>query len=211
MSIGDGIFWSTLLVLAFISILLISKNHKWMLIFKSLLAIMLIATIGAGVYFGYLYYQNMPKPIYELNNVRLGMSKIDVTLEKGEPDNIIDNRDEKNKNLDSGGFPLIYIYRNQHYKNKETVIYFTYNNEVLSVDTICDYKNAKILGISKYTKEKTLYRKLGEPSNTSINKEGTEKTVSFDKYNFAAIISKGEVNYLCVLDGKLGYSEEYTD
>ena len=105
MTIGEGIFWSTLIVIVFFSIVLLSKYKRWRTFIKVLTILAALgAAIGAGVWF-HNKYVNRPQIMSSLNGIRLGMSEVNVTLQAGKPDDISE--------LDPtpGGFRKVMIYR----------------------------------------------------------------------------------------------------
>ncbi len=87
MTIGDGIFWSTVLILLSAAIYQISIRKKWKLVGKMVALLLLFGVVGGAAIWGWYSYNNRPSPVAELNGIRLGMSPVEVKLVKGPPSN----------------------------------------------------------------------------------------------------------------------------
>lgn len=84
MSVGDGIFFSTLVVVAFASIYILSKHKKWKYV---LIGIGVLGAFGAviGIVTWYLDNPNSHRPtsIPSIGSIALDMKRVDVTLALG--------------------------------------------------------------------------------------------------------------------------------
>lgn len=203
MTIGEGIFWSTIVIVMFVSIVLLSKYGKWKTFFKCFSVLLgLGGAISLGVW-GFLQYENRPQKMDSLNGIHLGMSEVDVTLAKGEPD------DQSEFDPTPDGFRKFLLYGN--FKESYTYAILRGSKESMIVTDVCDKGGyGRVLGFSKYSSEKSLIEKLGEPSNISINDKGTEKILSFEQWNAAFEIAKGSVIKVCVTSRpQMRYSTEF--
>lgn len=203
MTVGEGIFWSTVLVLAFASVVLLTKHKRWRTFWKVVVvSLVLGAFVGVGVWL-YLRHQDRPQVMDSLNGITLGMSEVEVTLAKGKPDQIseLDTTED--------GFRKFLLYKGS--QDDFTYAIVRGPERAMSVTDICDKGGyGKVLGFGDYTSEKRLVEKLGAPASTSINKEGTEKLLTYPQWNAAFEIAKGSVIKVCVTSREeMRYSEEY--
>lgn len=203
MTVGEGIFWSTILVVSFIYIALITKHNRWLGFFKVVAVIILLgALIGVGAWL-YSRYQDRPQIVTSLNSISLGMSEVDVTLAKGEPDQISD--------LDAtpDGFRKFLIYNK--IGDSYTYAILRGSKESMIVTEICDKGGyGEVLGFGVQTPINRIIEKLGEPASVSINKNGTEKLISYPRWNSAFELAQGSVMKVCVTSQpEIRYSEEY--
>lgn len=203
MTIGEGIFWSTVLVIVFTSIILITKYNRWKAFSKGLgIVLALTGLVSAGTWF-YFEYQSRPQVATSLSGITLGMSELDVTLAKGAPDEVSE--------LDpiSDGFRKYLLYKGSY--DSYTYAILRGSKDKLFVTDICDNGGyGKVLGFGEYSSESDIISKLGTPSNVSVNQQGTEKLLSFPQWNAAFEIEKSHAKKVCVTSRpQMNYSVEY--
>ena len=202
MSTGEGIVLSTILVLLFLAIFFtlrwISNRHLWL--FVACLLGGCSVLVGVGMW-GWHMYQERPEnqgKMYELEKIRLGMSPLEVKLQRGEP---IELPRE--------------LGQSRRWQYGETEITFSRNNETtMEVWLICasnTYTEALTLGT--YDSEERLLAKLGPWPHESINASGLSRLVSYPHWNVGYELTKGSITAVCVYDAEgktfLTYSEEY--
>jgi len=173
----------------------IHRKKKWKLLLKIAGVLVLIGIIIAASVFAYFWYINRPHEANKLGKISLGMSPVDVTLQLGKPSaELVD---------DDGGKRFVY----SGYSAIDYLIKF----ENDSVAFVCTYQYLnEVFGLGVYDSEEKVLKKLGSPSNTSINKEGLTKFISYDKYKVSFGIERGEVDSVCVTkSGKVSFAEEY--
>jgi len=205
MTIGEGILWSTIVLVVFASIVLLTKKKGWGAFFKVLAIVVALGlVVGAGVWV-YSKYENRPLVMSSLEGISLGMSEVDVTLIKGEP--------RKISKLDPApeGFRKFMLF--DHGSDSYTYAILRGPEGSMVVTDICDKGGyGRVLGFSQYSSEKDILEKLGQPSNVSINEKGTEKILSYPKWNAAFELSKGSVIKVCVSNRpQVRYSVEYRE
>src|SRR5437764_10827560 len=106
MTLGAGVVWATLLVLIALAIWRTTVNQKWNLVGKAVLSIVVVAAIIGAGFWGWNKYQNRPQLVTELAGVKLGMTRVEVTLALGEPKTKSDpGRDTEGKES------FAYVYR----------------------------------------------------------------------------------------------------
>lgn len=203
MTVGDGIFWSTILLVAFASIVLITKSKRWKTFFKVLaILVALGVVVGVGIW-GYFKYENRPQVMSSLNGIRLGMSEVDVTLQKGEPDHVseIDAAPDGSRKL------LLFKGSSDSY----TYAILRGKKDSMVVTDICDKGGyGRVLGFGEYSSENAVLEKLGKPSNLSINENGTGKLLSYPQWNAAFEVERGNIVKACVTNRpQMRYSTEY--
>lgn len=203
MTVGDGIFWSTILLVAFASIVLITRNKRWKTFLKVLaILVALGVVVGVGIW-GYSKYENRPQVMSSLNGIHLGMSEVDVTLQKGEPDKISEIDPTSN------GFRKYLLFEGS--SDSYTYAILRGKKDSMVVTDICDKGGyGRVLGFGEYSTENAVLEKLGKPSNVSINEKGTEKLLSYPQWNAAFEIEKGNIVQVCVTNRpQMRYSTEY--
>lgn len=202
MTVGDGIFWSTIVVVVFISIVLLSKYGKWKAFGKGLGIVVLLSALASGGYWGWLQHVNRPQVTTSLNGISLGMTEVEVTLAKGIPTEPAEAKlVEDDKSI------------------KKTLSYDDCfvrlrgpTEEDLVVTTVCDTKEwstTKVAGIDTRTSENEVVRKLGQSPNTSVNEEGTIKILNYPKWKAAYFMQKGSVIQICITEESIGYRVEH--
>ena len=207
MSIGEGILWSTIIIIVFVSIILITKNRRWMTFLKVFMALVIVgAVIGLAIWL-YQKYEARPQVVTELSGISLGMREVDVTLIKGKPDKTIDAR---NRGEDDSRKILLY----KLYGGDRIVVVLDGPEDQRVVNVICvrgGYEG--VLGFNSYSYEKEIVETLGEPKTVSIDSAGTDKMISYPRWNAAFEITKGKVLEVCITDKDNGlvYTQEYSN
>lgn len=88
MTLGTGIFASTILVLLAVALWQVTKHRRWRLVGTVLgVLVGLTALIALGVW-GWTEYANRPTPQRSLAGIALGMVPVEVKLRKGEPQSV---------------------------------------------------------------------------------------------------------------------------
>ena len=203
MTIGEGILWSTLILVAFASILLLTKHKRWRAFFKGFGIFVVVCALIAIAIWAYYKYEERPQLMTSLNGINLGMKEVDITLTKGKPDEVSKIEPA------TDGFKKWLVYKS--YDDSYTYVILRGPKDSMVATNICDSGGyGRVLGFGKYSSEKDIVKKLGEPSNISINEEGTEKILSYPKWNAAFEFEKGNVKTVCVTDRpNVRYSTEY--
>lgn len=203
MTIGEGIFWSTVILVTFASIVLLTRYKRWRAFFKVLAILAWIGmTLGISVWL-YFKYDNRPQIMSTLNDISLGMSEVDVTLQKGEPDKV----SELGPSTD--GYRKFLLYKGV--SDSYTYVTLKGQKDSMVVTDICDEGGyGRVLGFGQYSSEEDIIEKLGKPSSASINEKGTEKILSYPEWNAAFELAQGTVTSVCVTNGPaMRYSAEY--
>lgn len=191
MTVGDGIFWSTVLLVVFASIVLITKSKRWKTFFKVFAIFIALGVVVATSIWGYSKYKTRPQVMKSLNGIHLGMSEVDVTLQKGEPDQVseIDPTPE--------GFRKYLVYKGV--SDSYTYANLRGKRDSMLVTDICDQGGyGRVLGFDRYSSENAVLEKLGEPSHVSINDKGIEKLISYPRWNAAFKIERGHIVAVCI-------------
>lgn len=207
MTVGDGILWSTVLILFAAAIYHISIRKKWKVVGKTIGVFFVIGAMGTAAIWGYFTYKNRPTPATELNGVRLGMSPLEVKLAKGAPTTEQNAKDEKQDEK----FTLSWQFRSDLGDESTVVIFYGVTADTMKVSIVCARGGySTLLGLGRYSNEKDVIKKLGQPSAESISKDGLSKIISFKSFKVAYELTKGQITELCVTEsGGVNYVEEY--
>ena len=204
MTVGDGVFSSTILLLLGLAVYQISTRGKWRTVGKLMAALVLAgALVGTGLW-RWSVYANRPRAATELNGIRLGMTLIDVSLAKGKADSEqVDTSDPNNIGL-TWGFGATN-------EERTLVIFVGPTKESVHVKIVCQNGSyASLLGLGMYSTESAVIDRLGSPTRTSIKADGLGKVLSFKGYNAAYELTKGQVAEVCITStGEVTYSLEY--
>lgn len=212
MSLGSGIFWSTVLILSFLTVYLITRHRKWKIVGIGFLAIAGLGALGAGGMWLYQQYFDRPSAISSLLSVSLGDRPVDVKLTLGQP---VDESDPS-VSEESGNYTARWVYK---YADEGRMVFIDFAGEKadeLGVRRVCDLQEykSKVLGFGTNDSEQAILDKLGSPPHTSINKDASEKMISYPKWNVAFRIVRGRLHGNCLIDGSdenavLTYRDEY--
>jgi hypothetical protein len=201
MTLGTGIFASTVLVLIALAVWRISVAQKWRTVGKVFGSLIVVGVLVVGAIYGYGVYSGGPKPLDGIDGLKLGMSQLDVQLLRGVPA----DKDEVSKN---GETMTGWLYKNNA---GEPDYVARFDKTGLSI--ICSISKYSIeLGISYGDSEDVVIKKLGAPSNISIDKDGLRRLLSFSKYRAGFDFEKGKVVEMCATSsGTVRFTEEYSE
>jgi hypothetical protein len=206
MSLGSGIFASTLLLVLVFAVWQATKHQKWRSIGKAVALLAAISVLlGLGSW-GWYLYANRPQVQNELEGIALGATQLDVQLKKGKP-----SRELKPKD-DAEGVRWIF-FDNDDREDEFTFVLFSENasTRALGVSIVCRQASyLDLLGFSRYTDEASIIAKLGNPTHISIRADGLAKTISFEQWKVAFEFEREKMKSICISDsGKVRYSEEH--
>jgi hypothetical protein len=205
MTLGDGIFWSTVLLLLAATFYLATVRKKWKTVGKVAGVLVLTITAIAGSVWGWSRYQNRPYTVETFAGVRLGMRPLEVKLTKGAPTD--EGTLEKD---DDGKFRMEWVFGDS--TNEQLAVLFYGSDEAdLKVSVVCESGGYDtLLGIGRFHKEEDVRQKLGAPTSESIAADGLAKLMSFKKWKVAFEVSKGSVADRCITEsGGVSYIDEY--
>lgn len=205
MTLGTSLLLVTLLLFSILGIRYITKEKKWRLVVKIVGCLVLLGIVISLVIWAWNSYKERPQPVDTLGSLSLGMSPLEVSLAVGKPDN-----ESVLKEIDGS---RRYLYNN-YSGDLEYFVRFSSADEDSSekVEVICtrDYMH-DVFGLSKYSSEEEVKKKLGEPTNQSIRQDGLAKMISYEKWKVAFEVEKKNVVTVCISSsGKVGYLEEYS-
>ena len=124
------------------------------------------------------------------------MSTVEVTLELGKPTEELVDEEGQNR----------YIYN--RFGDMQYIIIFDQNDQAALICTEEYYH--EVFGLGVYDDEEKIVKKLGQPTNVSINEAGTSKFISYSQYKVAFDITKGDVKTTCVTEsGEVTFANEY--
>tara|TARA_R110000772_G_scaffold223546_1_gene334084 strand:- start:4627 stop:5265 length:639 start_codon:yes stop_codon:yes gene_type:complete len=209
MTLGDGIFWSTVLILLATGIYYLSAKKKWKIFGKMLGLLILVGVVISGGVWGWLKYQDRPQVTTTLGGISLGMEPVEVSLELGEPTNKI-ALNEVDDPRPGSEFGLTWIYASSG-SSRLVVRFYGSGSKNLTTAIICSSDiYAKVAGVGRYDSEEQVIERLGEPTNVSISPGGTSKWISYEKWLACFQIEKGRVTDVGLTrSGKIEYLVEY--
>ena len=201
MTLGDAFFWSTVLILFSLGIWQITKQRRWKSVGKVVLGLVLLNVVIGASYWSWNRYQERPIVMSELAGVRLGMTPVEVTLKLGKP--------EKKEEQSTGTGREMFFY----FTDAETFVRFHTEGSEMRAFMIGSSQNMRetIAGLGIHSFEDEVISKFGQPTSTSIHKDGLTKLLSYSQWNAAFEIQKGRVVRMIINSGKgdLAYNEEY--
>lgn len=209
MTLGEGIFWSTVLILIAFFLYQISVKKKWKTVGKVFVILVLVGVLIGGGFWGWNVYELRPRIMDELDGIRFGMSPLEVKLVKGAPTR---EGEVVEREKDAGEkFKMTWIYKQNEFCNTLLIIFSGNERNALRASIICDDDiYSKIFGLNKYDSEETVIKKLGIPSHESIHSDGLQKAISYEQWKVGFEIEKGNVTRVCVSEsGKLTFANEY--
>lgn len=202
MTVGTGLFLSTLLVLTVAILWQITAHKKWRVAGKvSAIGSALLILLGVVVY-SWIYFSNLPSPptvTTELVGIKLGMTPVEVKLKLGQPVSISDPEMEGER------------IRIDIYYSTAAIVFYGSDKYTTKAEIICTSDRSNdLLGISGYDGESKIIERLGDPDATSIRKDGLAKMISYSKWNATFQIEKGEIVQECIHDFPvMSFVEEY--
>ncbi len=190
-------------------------QRKWSVwgvgLFIAILAIGLITVISIPAYKDYSIRNQAP--ITELNDIRLGMTPVEVTLKKGRPDH---GFGEFNSNPENSTVTAYWTYSGSQdypYKRREEIAFTGASESELKVDQICSEPQSlyyQIKGFDTGMSSSMLVKKFGKPSSSSINSDGTSLLLNYKKFNVSFEFETDTLTKVCIsTDGELFYANAY--
>ena len=217
MSLGTGIFLSTLVLAAVVLYGITKDRWNWRRIVKRTALVFLgLVVIGAAVVGGFQFWDQLPTKITrqaEYAGLRVGMTQDEVMYIKGYPPFVL--AEEVNdpqwkgfylvvetKNLEKG--KRVIDYQNWSYKEYEHNINVTFNEAKTAVVAIqCNsidklYRCPAIGGVRDGDTEKEALRKFGNPSNSQI--QGVAKTLTYRDLGIKLTLTKEQIYIMEIRD-----------
>jgi hypothetical protein len=212
MTIGDGIFYSTILLVLAGSIYAVSIKGKWKAVGKAFGVITVAGIAIGGALVGYEQFQNQepePEPeqlmaVIEYMGVKLGAPRVDVTLSHGVP-----NRESDRELRDDNNYRQILFY-DDFYVMLQGEESANLVSRVCTLEAINYTEKDELLDVSHFSNEDILRGMLGAPSSESINKEGTLKLMNYEELNVSFEMKERRVDTICMVDKGLFWAEEYS-
>lgn len=168
MTIGTGIFLAALVLS--LTYLFVATKDRWRwkrLIVGSIGALAAVVALAGGGLWGYNAWQDRVRPIDEINEIRLGMSKEDLVFFKGRPSKEVDGD---------------WIYQDQSERVAYTVSFK--EGGVESIMAIGDrHYLPTFFGISSFSSTRDLERRLGPPDYVSASTDGTSRMLHYKALN----------------------------
>lgn len=201
MTIGDGIFYSTILLVLAGSIYAISIKGAWKVVGKVFGVLVLAGMVVGGALVGYEQYQNRPQPApkpeelvaaTEFMGIELGAPRVDVTLSKGAPEfEGLLTQAENNR-----------FFQNIFYE--DFYVELAGEEDASLVSRVCTRDGVgmrhNLLGVRRYTSEDDLLALLGAPTLAIIFANGTAKRMIYEALNVSFIMRKRRVDQVCMVD-----------
>jgi hypothetical protein len=192
MTLGEGIFASTVLVITSLAIAQLVKTKGWKIALFSIAVLSLTITalvIGSNLADN---LSNRPSELSQFEGVSLGMSETELLIAKGEPLRI-QPRDEESD---------IYIYGESASAEGESLgVFFRQRDNSKTVSDICVFDPfPQTNGIWFGMPEAQVRTTLGKPNAESIQSSRLAKIMTFDQLNTAIHITAGHVSGFCVTD-----------
>ncbi|MDP1568787.1 MAG: hypothetical protein Q8L86_02185 [Vicinamibacterales bacterium] len=207
MSVGSGIFFSTVLVLLVVGVYHVTTRRKWALVGKVCAGVvLLLATVVAGGW-AWSSYKARPVVVEELEGVRLGMTTVEVKLLKGAPNNDATASPETR----DGKSSLFWWFKESHSDKALTVLFTGPSPDALAAVIVCDQTgSSRVFGLGRYSSEADITAKLGQPTRASISSDGLAKLVSYNRWNVAFGMAKGSVTEVCISStGAVVFTDEH--
>jgi hypothetical protein len=205
MSIGDGIFFSAIL-LSVVGLYAATKDRwNWKRIAKWGIGapVALGAFLATGLW-GYSTYENRSTKQTQFEGVSLSSSSSDVRFLKGEPIHKNSSEDLWVYDAHSGSSQsedavLLVQFRNERIRH---ITYWANERQIV---------NPYLLGFTIGSNYEAVLQKLGEPSNVSTSADGLNRVLSFEKYNCFFEFQRGRVRTFGIYDpagGPVKFSQE---
>lgn len=205
MTLGSGIFASTLLLVVVLAIWQTTKHQKWKSVGKATAVVIAIAVVTGLGSWAWYSYAGRPQVQHELESIALGMTQLDVQLQRGKA-----SRELK---AEGSSKDVRWIFFDNDREDDFTFVLFREDDStsILSVSIVCRHSSfLSLLGFSSYTKESAIIAKLGPPTYSSVRADGLAKTISYAQWKASFEFEKGEMIGVCISEsGKVRYSEEH--
>jgi len=204
MTLGTGIFLSTILVSIIVLFGMTKDRWNWKrIIIRSVGGLLLFTAITAGGFWAVITYNERPVVATELEGIKLTHTKDDVIFLKGAPDKRLDKENDN-----------IWTYKtSKKYSSDEshTVVVKFEDDSVSEVY----YLSGCILGCTRLSdigvgrSYERVVEKFGEPTHTSTHKNKLSKVVSYKKYNVFFELEKNQVTTYGIFKGnRIFYVDE---
>lgn len=192
MTLGSGIFASTVLLVVCLGFWQITSHKKWKLVGKITAGLLAGTFVIGAIIYVWNEISNRPPPpsvVTALLGAKLGSSPTEIKLALGKPDAESEPTTEGNQTrIDltySSPSVIVTLYGKDRYSTKAEII--------------CSRGyEAKLFGLSNADKEEELIERLGNPDSTSISRDGLNKIVSYSKWKASFTISKSSIVETCV-------------
>jgi hypothetical protein len=205
MSIGDGIFLSSVL-LSIVGLYVATKDRwNWKRIAKWGVALPLVAaaTIALGIW-GYSAYQERPVAMGDFEGMKLTSTPADIRFLKGEPLAKHSTEDQWVYDAHSGSAQpedavVLVKFRDGKVRH---ITYWANERQIV---------NPHLLGFSIGSEYDSVIKTLGEPSHISTSANGLNRILSFEKFKVFYDFEQGKVRAFGVFDpstGPMKYSKE---
>lgn len=205
MTLGTGIFSSTILLLLAAVVWQITVRKKWKLVAKIAGGIVALCAAVSGGFYAWDYVANLPPApsvVTELAGVKLGMSPIDVTLALGKPDTAGE------PSVSGEETRINYIYTHSYEPNYYLQVQFYGPDKFTTKAAIVCSRHVKLLGFDLSSSEESVIQRLGEPDHTSISSDGVNKYINYYKWNVSYRIFKRYVAEMCIGMSGVVFAEE---
>jgi hypothetical protein len=203
MTVGDGIFYSTLLLMFGAAVHQITVRKLWTPVIQVVAAMAALA-VALHVFGIWRDQQSKgPMPPTELMGIRVGMRPVDVSLKLGEP----------SLKRGSAPGPVRWLYGSTSDGLPHTLIVFGDGDEGATVRTICRANGyEELLGIASHDSERRVLEVLGTPSATSVAADGLRQAITYEQYDVTYELEKGNVTTICLNSGApLRYRDEHAE
>lgn len=210
MTVGEGIFYSTVLLVIAGFFYFISINSKWKIVAKIIGGLVLLGLVIGGGFWAYDSYENRLLPKEELiavtgyMGIELGAPRVEVTLAHGLPESESENtrNDVRSIILNYDGFAVWLTSLEPEVIPNTVYRVCTLRNQLYSTDH-------EILGINHSSSEETVRDQFGLTSSESISKDGTERLLNYKDLNITFQLTAREVSLICMSVSEMSFVEEY--
>lgn len=205
MSIGDGIFLSSVL-LSIVGLYAATKDRwNWKRIAKWGLALPLaaVAILSLGIW-SYSTYQERPAAMAEFEGLKLTSTPADVRFLKGEPIAKHSTEDQWVYDAHSGSAQpedavVLVKFRDGKIRH---VTYWANERQIV---------NPYLLGFSIGSEYEPIIKRLGQPSHISTSANGLNRILSFEQFKIFYDFEQGKVRAFGIFDpstGPMKYTKE---
>jgi hypothetical protein len=194
MTIGTGIFASTLLLVLAFAAWKATKHQRWKAVLKACAIVVCVSgVLGVGIW-QIDEYNERPVPQTELEGVVLGMTQADVKIAKGSPSS--ETSGEKDK------APAMF-YKPLYGDGILLVIFSDPGNGRAMATKVCRISDPPpVNGIHNYMGERQVIERLGAPDASWLADDQLSKFMLFSKWKMQVEIEKGSVHSICVVSLK---------
>jgi hypothetical protein len=194
MTLGEGIFYSSLF-LGVIALYIATKDRwRWKRIILWPLGLIAVVAAGVGIF---AYVESLPTAQTEFWGISLGEKKEDVRFKKGAPEQ------EEENNI------WVYTQKSGSGSTDSTWKIRFENGEVVSVERWPPgterWASPPLLGIRQGNSTAHVTQRLGEPSKITHDSDGMIRTYEYEKYHFFAIFVADEVEVYGIYGGEHGF------